>query len=71
MTTINDHRALPAVNYNASPSFFARASRALAEWRLYRQTRAELEALSDRELVDLGISRYDIDAIARQSVYGA
>ena len=32
------------------------------------KTRKELERLSDRELTDLGISRHDIYAIARQSV---
>jgi len=31
----------------------------------YRETVAELSRLTDRELDDLGISRYDIDAIAR------
>ncbi|QRM33750.1 DUF1127 domain-containing protein [Microvirga sp. VF16] len=34
----------------------------------YRQVIRELMQLSDRELDDLGISRNDIDAIARQSV---
>ena len=32
----------------------------------YRETVRELSHLSDRELDDLGISRYDIDAIARK-----
>ena len=32
----------------------------------YRETVRELSSLSDRELDDLGISRYDIDAIARK-----
>jgi uncharacterized protein YjiS (DUF1127 family) len=44
---------------------------AWADWRLYRRTRDELAGLSDRDLADLGISRYDIDAIARSTVYGA
>ena len=33
----------------------------------YRRTVEELELLNDRELNDIGISRYDIRAIARQS----
>jgi uncharacterized protein YjiS (DUF1127 family) len=37
-------------------------------WRRYRMTVRELEKLSTRELDDLGISRGDIDRIARQSV---
>ena len=34
----------------------------------YRETVAELSRLTDRELEDLGISRYDIDSVARGSV---
>ncbi len=34
----------------------------------YRETVRELSQLSDRELDDLGISRYEIDAIARQHI---
>ena len=33
----------------------------------YRRTVEELQQLSDRELNDIGISRFDIRAIARQS----
>ena len=33
----------------------------------YRETVAELSRLTDRELDDLGISRYDIDSVARGS----
>lgn len=32
----------------------------------YRETVRELSQLSDRELDDLGISRFQIDSIARQ-----
>jgi uncharacterized protein YjiS (DUF1127 family) len=35
----------------------------------YRETVSELSRLTDRELDDLGISRYDIDAVARGSVH--
>ncbi len=31
----------------------------------YRETVAELSRLTDRELEDLGISRYDIETVAR------
>jgi uncharacterized protein YjiS (DUF1127 family) len=31
----------------------------------YRETVAELSRLTDRELDDLGITRYDIDQVAR------
>lgn len=36
----------------------------------YRATVNELQKLDDRELVDLGISRYDIEEISRKHVYG-
>lgn len=32
------------------------------------QTRRELASLSDKELADIGISRHDIETVARQSV---
>ncbi|MDQ4135391.1 MAG: DUF1127 domain-containing protein [Pseudomonadota bacterium] len=35
-------------------------------YRRYRATVRELSLLSDRELDDLGIARFEIDAIARQ-----
>lgn len=38
-----------------------------ARYRIYRNSLAELSALSDRELQDLGMSRYDIKDVAMQS----
>ena len=38
------------------------------EWyRIYRESAKELERLTERELDDIGISRYDIPRIAAQS----
>ena len=37
-------------------------------WRRYREAVRELSQLSDRELQDIGISRADIESIARQAV---
>lgn len=34
-------------------------------WLRYRETVNELSRLSDRELADVGINRYDIDTTAR------
>lgn len=36
--------------------------------RRYLQIRQELEAYSDRQLNDLGIARWDIPRIARESI---
>ena len=38
--------------------------------RVYGRTVAELNALTDRELSDLGISRLGIPDIAREAAYG-
>ena len=38
----------------------------LRAYRLYRQTVRELSLLSDRDLSDVGIARYEIESIARQ-----
>jgi len=37
-----------------------------AAWRIYRRTVAELSALSDRELDDIGLIRSEIPTYARQ-----
>jgi uncharacterized protein YjiS (DUF1127 family) len=37
----------------------------LRNWKRYRQTVRELSRLSDRDLADLGISRFEIDTVAR------
>ena len=42
----------------------------IRNYRRYRETVEELSRLSDRELDDLGISRYEIESIARTSVQG-
>jgi uncharacterized protein YjiS (DUF1127 family) len=42
--------------------------RLLQSWRDYGTTVRELSGLNDRELADLGISRSDIEWVARQHV---
>ena len=39
----------------------------IATWQKYSRTVTELEALSNRELADLGFGRSDIRTIARQA----
>jgi uncharacterized protein YjiS (DUF1127 family) len=38
-----------------------------AKWQRYNRTVSELEALSNRELADLGIARGDIYRVAREA----
>jgi len=48
----------------------SRIAERFARYRTYRTTLNELNALSDRELEDLGICRADIHFIARDSALG-
>ena len=43
---------------------------AINQRRVYARTVAELNALTDRELADLGISRLSIADIAREAAFG-
>ncbi len=43
---------------------------ALARRAIYSRTLAELNALTDRDLADLGVSRYQIADLAREAAYG-
>lgn len=49
---------------------FARLSRAIDDFRKYRSVHDELSALTDRELIDLDISRLNVRDIARDAAYG-
>lgn len=46
---------------------FAGLRASLRRRAVYRQTIAELKSLSERDLGDLGISRYDINRVAREA----
>ena len=65
-----------AINLNAyadtteQPGIFARLRQSFADYREYLATYDELNALSDRELADFGLSRPSFRDIAREAVYG-
>ncbi|NTF17096.1 DUF1127 domain-containing protein [Agrobacterium rubi] len=48
----------------------SRLTSAIRRQNAYSRTRRELSQLSDRELLDLGISRCDIRSVARAGVAG-
>ena len=52
------------------PGIFARLRQSFADYREYLATYNELNALSDRELADIGLSRLNIRDIAREAAYG-
>ena len=63
-----------AINLNAyadyaeQPGIFARLRQSFADYLEYLATCEELNALSGRQLADMGISRLNIHEIARVSV---
>ena len=65
-----------AINLNAyadyaeQPGIFARLRQSFADYRKYLATYDELNALNDRELADLGLSRLNVRDVARDAVYG-
>jgi uncharacterized protein YjiS (DUF1127 family) len=56
-------------DYTEQPGIFARLSQAFADRREYQATYNELNALSDRELADIGLSRLNVRDVAREAVY--
>ncbi len=49
---------------------FKTAQEAIERRALYNRTVRELQVLSDRDLSDLGVSRFDIAGLAREAAYG-
>lgn len=69
MTHVNYAKTFEAGLIDRSLNVLKRASVRLARFRVYRQTVAELESLSDRELADLGLARTSIRAVAREAAH--
>ncbi|MDH5453422.1 MAG: DUF1127 domain-containing protein [Paracoccaceae bacterium] len=67
-TTIN--RGFDAGLFGRIAAFAADFRESRQRYRAYRQTVRELEALSDRELHDLGLGRASIDEVAMDAAYG-
>ncbi|MFN0114626.1 MAG: DUF1127 domain-containing protein [Paracoccaceae bacterium] len=51
-------------------AYFADLRAARKRQAVYRQTLRELNALSDRDLTDMGISRWTLESVAREAAYG-
>jgi len=51
-------------------AFVANTRSRMAQYSTFRRTRDELNALTDRELADLGINRTMIREIAQEAAYG-
>jgi uncharacterized protein YjiS (DUF1127 family) len=65
---VKTHPAFGGYELGEENGTFRRLGAKIAGWhrarRAYRETFSELEALSNRELADIGISRSDITAVA-------
>ena len=58
----------PAINHRMG-GFLNGVSQRFAQYRTYRRTLDELEALTDRDLADLGVSRHQLRAVAYRAAY--
>lgn len=57
------------VAFDGNSGVLAQLKQRFANYRLYLRTLGELDALTDRDLADLGISRFDVKQLAWDSVY--
>jgi uncharacterized protein YjiS (DUF1127 family) len=64
--TERDAAGLPIVPTPSVPGLLRRYWRAFQEWRYRQNSRAALQDLSDRELMDIGLTRAEIDYITDQ-----
>jgi uncharacterized protein YjiS (DUF1127 family) len=70
MATVNSTRVSSFGVADRFAALVASLKTNLAQRRVYTQTLGELNALTDRELTDLGMTRGMIGEIARQAAYG-
>jgi len=70
MTYVNSTRAASGSFQNRLAAVAKHVRAALVRRRIYNQTARELNALTDRELADLGIHRADIPQIALEAARG-
>ena len=64
------HQSERLCQLRRAAGIFARLRQAVADHRSYLAAYDELNALTDRELTDLGLSRLNVRDVARDAVYG-
>lgn len=62
-TTANQYAPLGAVFILRVVDSFITVKKAIVRWNEKRLTRAELSALTNAQLEDIGLTRYDIDHV--------
>lgn len=70
MALVNDFRGLEAGIADRFASFFKGLREARHRRSVFRQTLRELNALSNRDLEDMGIHRSMITRVAAEAAYG-
>ena len=70
MADLTNSRRATAGLADRIAAFVADLRQTMRRRALYTRTLRELDALTDRELADLGISRLQIDDVARTAAYG-
>ena len=69
MSMFNEVAPVRPVINNRVDGFLNGVSVRFAQYRTYRRTLDELEALTDRDLADLGVSRHQLRAVAYRAAY--
>ncbi len=69
MSIVNDITRNVAAPNNRLTGMIGGVSHRWSQYKTYRNTLDELEALTDRELADLGISRLSLRSIAYKAAY--
>ena len=69
MSIVNDINRVSAAPANRLAGLIGGMSHRWSQYKTYRRTFEELDALTDRELADLGISRLQLRSIAYKAAY--
>ncbi|PSL18539.1 DUF1127 domain-containing protein [Shimia abyssi] len=70
MAHVNVSNSFDVPFFDRLKGYVDRLQEARALRRMYKETYAELDALTERELSDIGIGRGEIARIASEHVYG-
>lgn len=67
-TTLTLSQNVFAKVYNSIQIFFVELAKRKTKTQMVKKTIKELNGLSDRDLRDIGLSRYDIEVIAKEHI---
>ena len=70
MSTINLLSSVRESGSQASEGILSGIVDRLRRYRAYRKTLTALDELTDRELVDLGLSRDQLESVAHRAAFG-